>query len=273
LAVPVNGIAIHTTPVGHWTHFTKNLEERFPFAVFAQAHREQSVGLAQLQEIGILTAVQGCLSKRKEQRTMFDPITLMWIQISTGVTGTLTVLYLLRILMRKLGFILEIQAFFSPKGGCQEAIIRELQKARREILVQAYSFTADPLTMALVEAKKRGVQVDIIFDKSNEVERYSELHVFIEHGLDPHVDHDHAIAHNKIILIDKSVLITGSYNFTNQAEHDNAENMMIIKGHPELVKWYRDNFFKHRGHAKAPQIKEGEAKDRRAPHAQTQKAA
>ena len=207
---------------------------------------------------------------------MFDPMTLMWIQVATGATGTLTLVFLFRTLLRKLGFVLDIQVFFSPKGGCQEAIVLELSKARREILVQAYSFTADPLTFALVEAKKRGVQVDIVLDKSNEAERYSDLHIFIEQGLEPHVDHEHAIAHNKIILIDKKVVITGSYNFTNQAEHENAENLMIIKGHAELVKWYRDNFFKHREHAKPAQVKEGEMKDRRQaqPHAaHPQKAA
>jgi phosphatidylserine/phosphatidylglycerophosphate/cardiolipin synthase-like enzyme len=205
---------------------------------------------------------------------MFDPITLMWIQIATGATGTLTLMFLFRTMLRKLGYVLDIQAYFSPKGGCQDAIVRELQKARREVLVQAYSFTADPITMALVEAKKRGVEVDIVLDKSNEVERYSDLHIFIEHGLDPSVDHEHAIAHNKIIIIDKSVLLTGSFNFTNQAEHENAENLLVIRGHGELVKWYRDNFFKHREHAKKPQIKEGEMKERRpAAHATHEKKA
>ncbi|HZZ82150.1 MAG TPA: phospholipase D family protein, partial [Gemmataceae bacterium] len=147
--------------------------------------------------------------------------------------------------------------------GCQEAIVAELKKARHEILVQAYSFTADPLTFALVEAKKNGVIVEIVLDKSNEVDRYSDLHFFIENQMDVKIDHNHAIAHNKIIIIDKKVLITGSYNFTNQAENENAENLMIVTGHPELVAWYRDNFFKHHEHSKPAEIRE--SKDRRAP--------
>ena len=196
-------------------------------------------------------------------RWPLDPMTLMWIQIATGALGMLTLVHLWRGLLRKLGFILEMHAFFSPKGGCQEAIVAELKKARREILVQAYSFTADPLTFGLVEAKKRGVTVEIVLDKSNEIDRYSDLHFFIENQMDAKIDHDHAIAHNKIIIIDKKVLITGSYNFTNQAEHENAENLMIIKGHAELVTWYRENFFKHREHSKPAQIREGEMKDRR----------
>ena len=113
-------------------------------------------------------------------RWPLDPMTLMWIQVATGALGMLTLVYLYRGLLRKLGFILDIKAFFSPKGGCQEAIVAELKKARREILVQAYSFTADPLTFGLVDAKKRGVTVEIVLDKSNEVDRYSDLHFFIE---------------------------------------------------------------------------------------------
>ena len=193
-----------------------------------------------------------------------DPMTLMWIQVTTGAMGMLTLVYLFRGLTRKFGSVLDIQAHFSPKGGCQDAILRELKAARGEILVLAYSFTAEPLALAMVEAKKQGVTVEIVLDKSNELERYSDLHILLEQGMDVLIDHDHAIAHNKIIIIDKTTLITGSFNFTNQAEHENAENLLIIKGQPDLINRYRENFFKHREHAKPAQIKEGEMKDRRA---------
>src|SRR5438105_4309916 len=189
-------------------------------------------------------------------------MTLMWIQVATGFMGAMTLVYLWRGLLRKVGAAPEIKVLYSPKGGCQEAVVAELQRARREILVMAYSFTADPLTFGLVEAKKRGVTVEIVLDKSNEVDRYSDLHFFIENQMDAKIDHEHAIAHNKIIIIDKKVLITGSYNFTNQAEHENAENLMIIKGHPEMVRQYRDNFMKHKTHSKQAQIRESETKDR-----------
>lgn len=201
-----------------------------------------------------------------------DSTNLMWIQMATGAFGAFTLVYLCRAGLRKLGYILEINSYFSPKGGCQEAIVREIGKARREILVMAYSFTADPLTFALVEAKKRGVHVEILLDKSNELERYSDLRIFMEHGLDPKIDHDHAIAHNKIMVIDKKTVVTGSYNFTNQAEHENAENLLVIKGHPDLTMWYRDNFYKHQAHCKPAQIKEGEQKDQRHSAANTQHA-
>lgn len=194
--------------------------------------------------------------------SLFDPMTLMWIQIATGFTGALTLLFAWRWLCRKLGLILDIQVYYSPKGGCQDAVVRAVNRARHEILVMAYSFTNDAITNALVEAKKRGLTVDILLDHSNEKERYTELSVFLKHGLDPHIDADHPIAHNKIIIIDKRTVITGSFNFTNQAEHENAENLLVIRGHSELPQHYRDNFFKHKAHCKKAQLREVETKDR-----------
>jgi phosphatidylserine/phosphatidylglycerophosphate/cardiolipin synthase-like enzyme len=178
-----------------------------------------------------------------------DPMTLMWIQVATGATGMLLLVFLFRWAARKVGAILSIEAYFSPKGGCQAAIVREMMKARSEILVQAYSFTADPLTFALIELKKQGVMVEIVLDKSNEVDRYSDLHFFIENDMEVKIDHEHAIAHNKIIIIDKKVVITGSYNYTWSAQARNAENLLILRGNPPLVQRYLDNWRRHRDEA------------------------
>jgi phosphatidylserine/phosphatidylglycerophosphate/cardiolipin synthase-like enzyme len=121
--------------------------------------------------------------------------------------------------------------------------------------VQAYSFTSEALSRALLDAKKRGVHVDVLLDRSNEQERHSDLHVFLENGLPPLIDGNHAIAHNKVIIIDQKTVVTGSYNFTNQAEHENAENLLILKGHPELVRAYRQSFLAHKAHCKPAQAK------------------
>jgi len=60
------------------------------------------------------------------------------------------------------------------------------------------------------------------------------------------------------------VVVTGSYNFTNQAEGENAENMVILKGIPDLVNKYRENFLTHKAHCKPATVREGQQKDRRA---------
>jgi phosphatidylserine/phosphatidylglycerophosphate/cardiolipin synthase-like enzyme len=186
----------------------------------------------------------------------------MWIYMATGFTGAWTLVFLLRTGLRKLGWMSTTAVYFSPKGGCQEAVVKELRAARREILVQAYSFTSDPITLALIDAKKRGVHVELILDKSNETERYSELHVFLEKGLAPLIDAHHAIAHNKVMIIDRTTIVTGSFNFTNQAELENAENLLILKGYGELVQAYRQSFLAHKAHSKAAEIKTPVDKDR-----------
>jgi phosphatidylserine/phosphatidylglycerophosphate/cardiolipin synthase-like enzyme len=178
-----------------------------------------------------------------------------YLLIGTGFTGALTLIYVARLLINGFRPPASIEALFSPKGGCTEAIVREIGHARHEVQVLAYSFSSKPIAQALVDAKLRGVHVEIILDHSNEKESYSDLHFFLEQGLVPIVDAHHAIAHNKVILIDGRTLLTGSFNFTHQAEADNAENLLIIKGHPELVHAYRQNFAAHKAHARATEAK------------------
>jgi phosphatidylserine/phosphatidylglycerophosphate/cardiolipin synthase-like enzyme len=176
----------------------------------------------------------------------------MWLLLATGFTGGLTLVFVLRWLARYFHRVLSVTTHFSPKGGCTDAVVREIKHARREILMQAYSFTSKPIAQALIDAKSRGVHVDILLDKSNEQETYTELGHLLHEGLAPHIDAQHAIAHNKIMIIDRRTLITGSFNFTNQAEIENAENLVIIKGHPELLQQYFRQFSIHKSHCQAP---------------------
>ncbi|CAN5230682.1 hypothetical protein BH10PLA2_BH10PLA2_40070 [soil metagenome] len=174
---------------------------------------------------------------------------MQWLLISTGFTGALTLVFLLRRAFKFFVPPAEALVHFSPKGGCQDAIVREINRARKEILVQAYSFTADPITFGLVEAKKRGVHVEVLLDRSNEEESYSDLHILTDNQVSLLIDAKHAIAHNKIIVIDRKVVITGSFNFTNQAEKENAENLLILTHHHTLVKQYLENYQTHKSHS------------------------
>jgi phosphatidylserine/phosphatidylglycerophosphate/cardiolipin synthase-like enzyme len=180
---------------------------------------------------------------------------MIWLLIGTGFTGAYTLLFLGRFLHRHLATPPSVNVHFSPKGGCTEAVVRELQAARHEVLVLAYSFTSNAIARALVDAKLRGVHVDIVLDHSNEKEEHTDLHFFLEQGLVPVIDARHAIAHNKVMIIDSRTILTGSFNFTNQAENENAENLLIIKGHPELVSSYRKDFSGHKGHARVSEVK------------------
>jgi phosphatidylserine/phosphatidylglycerophosphate/cardiolipin synthase-like enzyme len=179
---------------------------------------------------------------------------MMWLFLATGFTGALTLLFYVRLVRRWFTPPLELSASFSPKGGCTEIIVKEIGKARHEVLVQAYSFTSRPIAQALLAAKARGVHVDILLDRSNEAEEHTELPFLLAEGLAPLIDSHHAIAHNKIMIIDKRTIVTGSFNFTNQAESENAENLLVIRDHSTLVKLYRQNFLEHKGHCQPAQV-------------------
>src|SRR3989454_12447447 len=125
-----------------------------------------------------------------------------------------------------------IQVYFSPKGGCTEAVVDALSKAKSTVLVQAYSFTSAPIAKALVDAHRRGVRIQVILDKSNQTDKYSAATFTQNAGIPTFIDDKHAIAHNKIMVIDGRTVLTGSFNFTKQAEESNAENLLVIDDPP-----------------------------------------
>jgi len=141
-----------------------------------------------------------------------------------------------------------VQVFFSPNGGATQAAVSALKSATNNILVQAYSFTSAPLAEALVAAKRRGISVKIILDRSQRTEKYSEADFFEHSGIPTLVDARHAIAHNKIMIIDGFVILTGSFNFTKAAEEKNAENLLIIND-ATLAKAYIQNWKAHEQHS------------------------
>jgi len=141
----------------------------------------------------------------------------------------------------------QLSVCFSPNGGCTEAIIQELNQARNSVLVQAYSFTSAPIAEALLDAHKRA-KVEIILDKSQRTEKYSSADFLVNSGIPVMIDSAHAIAHNKVIIIDEETVITGSFNFTKAAEEKNAENLLIIKD-KRLAQKYFSNWKKHAEHS------------------------
>ena len=142
----------------------------------------------------------------------------------------------------------DIQVYFSPKGGCIEAVVDNLNKATNTVLVQAYSFTSAPIAKALVDAEKRGVKVQVILDRSQRTEKYSSAD-FVQHaGIPTYIDAKHAIAHNKIMIIDGKTVLTGSFNFTKAAEENNAENLLEIQDLALATK-YTANWQAHLQHS------------------------
>lgn len=142
----------------------------------------------------------------------------------------------------------EEEVYFSPGGGCTKAVVNNLDWAEKYVLVQAYSFTSKPIAEALIAARKRGVEVKVLLDKSQRKEKASKLDRLARAGIPVMIDKKHAIAHDKVIIIDGVTVLTGSFNFTHAAEDKNAENLLVLHD-KAMAKKYRENWYRHNLHA------------------------
>jgi hypothetical protein len=138
-----------------------------------------------------------------------------------------------------------------PGGGAH----RGHRRGPESILVQAYVFTSKPIARALVAAHRRGVRVEVLLDaEMNRPSSLSVLPQLLEAGIPVAVETRYNIAHNKVIILDPAsashgAVVTGSYNFTRSARVANAENLLILRGNPALVRVFLDNWQRHRAEA------------------------
>jgi phosphatidylserine/phosphatidylglycerophosphate/cardiolipin synthase-like enzyme len=99
-----------------------------------------------------------------------------------------------------------------------------------------------------VDAHRRGVQVQVIFDKSVKAEKSAATRILSGGGIPTFIDEIHGLAHNKVMVIDGRIVITGSFNFTKAAEEFNAENLLVIRD-ADLAAKYAQNWQEHLEHS------------------------
>jgi phosphatidylserine/phosphatidylglycerophosphate/cardiolipin synthase-like enzyme len=84
--------------------------------------------------------------------------------------------------------------------------------------------------------------------------QYCPAKFFFDAGIPVYIDSAHQIAHNKIMIIDRSTVITGSFNFTKSAEEKNAENLLVIPSKELAAKYYK-NWRRHKEHSTKYEVK------------------
>ena len=140
---------------------------------------------------------------------------------------------------------LTYEVCFTPGGQCTNEIVEALDGAKKQVLVQAYQLTSEPIQAALEAAHQRGVDVEVILDKSQKKPRRGQADsaatLLLREGIPTWIDYKPAIAHNKVMIIDDSTVITGSFNFSKAAQVRNAENLLILKDR-DLAKQYSANW-------------------------------
>ncbi len=137
-------------------------------------------------------------------------------------------------------------AFFSPRGGCREAVIDLINHSKRSIDVAIYSFTDKKIARALIKAHDRGVKVRVIIDYGNGKSRYCVGPLLEKAGIPVRYKRGSGggLMHHKYAIYDGKVLSTGSFNWTANADRRNDENLVVIRNDSHLVELYQKNFNK-----------------------------
>jgi phosphatidylserine/phosphatidylglycerophosphate/cardiolipin synthase-like enzyme len=147
-----------------------------------------------------------------------------------------------------------VQACFTPHERCSAHILRELEQAKKEILVAVYAFTSDDLAGAVARAHKRGVAVQVIVDREFDAGNQRSKARFLEaqkirlrrlSGMKGHsTEKEAGLMHQKFAVIDRQLVFTGSYNWTHSADRYNDENLLLFRDAAALAEEYRKAFFR-----------------------------
>jgi phosphatidylserine/phosphatidylglycerophosphate/cardiolipin synthase-like enzyme len=135
----------------------------------------------------------------------------------------------------------ECSICFTPGNPCTQKIIERIKEAKQEILVQAFSFTSTEIAQALIQAHEKGVKVNVIVDRTQED---TVLMIQLAQANIPvFIDKPPGIAHNKVMIIDNFIVLTGSFNFTKAAQIRNVENSICIRNN-NIAKQYKTQWEK-----------------------------
>ena len=141
----------------------------------------------------------------------------------------------------------EVQVAFSPQEDVAGLIVERIGAAKKTVQVQAYLLTDRRIANALLAARKRGVEVELIGDAAQEATGgLPHLKALDRAGVRVYLDASHAAAHNKVVIVDggeaSATVITGSYNFTASAQRRNAENVVVLSGSRAVTDRFVENF-------------------------------
>jgi phosphatidylserine/phosphatidylglycerophosphate/cardiolipin synthase-like enzyme len=121
-----------------------------------------------------------------------------------------------------------IATAFAPDGDVTGQIVSTLRRARHSIEFLSYTFTSEPIADALVATRKRGVRVRGVVEQRNVRVAGSAVPKLKRVGVDVREDGNCGLMHDKVVVVDGRTVITGSFNWTRQAQAANDENVVLV---------------------------------------------
>lgn len=137
----------------------------------------------------------------------------------------------------------ENRSYFSPGDDCENAIIHTIRKAKQSVKICVFTISENNITDEIIATHKRGISVKIVTDNDKLNDRGSDIRRLADAGIVVKIDQSSSHMHHKFCVVDKRVLITGSYNWTKSAADRNQENLLIMED-PKMVRSYLHEFEK-----------------------------
>lgn len=134
-----------------------------------------------------------------------------------------------------------IQVLFSPEDKAMANLIALVRDAEVSVRFLAFSFTDSALAQMMVERARAGVDVRGIFETFGSAGMSSELKTLWCAGLPVRQDGNASFLHHKVIIVDDSIVVTGSLNFSANADGVNEENVVILDN-AEIAALYLQEF-------------------------------
>ena len=133
-----------------------------------------------------------------------------------------------------------IQVCFSPEGKCSTVVISWIEQAKKSVHILMFTFTFQPLADALIEAKNRGVEIMVVLERTQEINDPIRNQL-LNAGIQVRLDSNDATMHDKIAIIDSTIILTGSFNWTSSANSANDENLVVMSD-SELAELFERQF-------------------------------
>lgn len=137
----------------------------------------------------------------------------------------------------------ENRCYFSPGDDCENAIVSCIRNAKHSIKICVFTISENVITNEIIAAKKRGVSVTIITDNDKLNDKGSDIRWLADEGVRIRIDESSSHMHHKFCIVDREILLTGSYNWTKSAADRNQENLLVTED-PKMVKAYLKEFEK-----------------------------
>lgn len=138
----------------------------------------------------------------------------------------------------------EVEFAFSPNESSEALVIKVIASAHSELRLLGYSFTSAAVTKALLDAKKRGVDVKLVVDYKNNVREdrsgkaKAALGALATAGISVRTISVYPIHHDKTIVVDRMHVETGSFNYSAAAAKANSENVLVLWNNPRVATGY-----------------------------------